>query len=102
MRVNIIWWYLSGDDKKYVLLIFLNNTLKMVSKSANIDVLNNMRIGAAVMDGYDSIREKQAEIAEKRDFETRKILRESICEKMLLLSEEEVLEVLEYIDTNFL
>lgn len=54
------------------------------------------------MDGYDSIREKQAEIAEELDFETRKILRESICEKILLLSEEEILEVLEYIDTNFL
>ena len=61
-----------------------------------------MRIGAAVMDGYDSIREKQDENTERRDFETRKILRESVCEKMLLLSEEEVLEVLEYIDTNFL
>ena len=61
-----------------------------------------MRIGAAVMDGYDSKREKRDENTEKRDFETRKILRESICEKILLLSEEEVLEVLEYIDTNFL
>lgn len=61
-----------------------------------------MRIGAAVMDGYDSIREKQDENIEKRDFETRKILRESICEKMLLLSEEEILEILEYIDTIFL
>ena len=61
-----------------------------------------MRIGAVVMDGYDSKREKRDENIEKRDFETRKILRESICEKILLLSEEEILEILEYIDTNFL
>lgn len=54
------------------------------------------------MDGYDLIREKQAENTERRDFETRKILRESICEKILLLSEEEILEILEYIDINFL
>lgn len=54
------------------------------------------------MDGYDSIREKQDENTERRDFETRKILRESICEKILLLSEEEILEILEYIDTKFL
>lgn len=54
------------------------------------------------MDGYDSKREKRDENIEKRDFETRKILRESICEKILLLSEEEILEILEYIDTNFL